>query len=302
MKELIFNDENVKDTEINAVVTRVKVLMLNSENKILLGYCDGIYQFPGGHVEDGEALNVALRREVKEETGIDLDTTNMIPFYCIKHYKRKYDGTNICALSQLYYFLVRTDSKINVENIKYTEREKRGGYRLEYVPIEKIKETVKSNVPNNIHNSTIVKEMLAVVEESGILCGERNIKFNSLIPELSVSNINATLEFYKNLGFEVKYERKEDKFCFVQLEENQIMLEEINGNWNTGELEYPFGRGINISMTISDVDAFYEKIKAKGFEIFRELKVNGYRVGDIVYEDKEFLIQDPDGYLLRFNN
>ena len=50
------------------------------------------------------------------------------------------------------------------------------------------------------------------------------------------------------------------------------------------------------------IDAFYEKIKAKGFEIFRELKVNGYRVGDIVYEDKEFLIQDPDGYLLRFNN
>lgn len=172
MKELIFNDENVKDTEINAVVTRVKVLMLNSENELLLGYCDGIYQFPGGHVEDGEALNIAVRREVKEETGIELDTTNMIPFYCIKHYKRNYNGTNICKLSQLYYFLVRTDEKINIENIKYTEREKRGGYRLEYVSLENIKEKVKSNVPNNIHNATIVKEMLAAIDESGIMCGE----------------------------------------------------------------------------------------------------------------------------------
>ena len=144
--------------------------------------------------------------------------------------------------------------------------------------------------------------MLAVIDESGIMCGERNIKFNSLIPELSVSNINATLEFYKNLGFEVKYERKEDKFYFVQLEENQIMLEEINGNWNTGKLEYPFGRGINISMTIDDIDKFYEEVKAKGFEVFKELKVSEYRVDDVVYEDKEFLIQDPDGYLLRFNN
>lgn len=302
MKELIFNEDNVKDTEINAVVTRVKVLMLNSENKILLGYCDGIYQFPGGHVEEGEALNVTVRREIKEETGIELDTTNMIPFYCIKHYKRKYDGTNICALSQLYYFLVKTDEKINVENIKYTEREKRGGYRLEYVSLEKLEKTLKDNIPNNIHNATIVKEMLAVIDESGIMCGERNIKFNSLIPELSVLNINTTLEFYKNLGFEVKYERKEDKFYFVQLEGNQIMLEEINDNWNTGKLEYPFGRGINISMTVRDIDAFYWKIKAKGLELFRELKVSEYRVDDVVYEDKEFLIQDPDGYLLRFNN
>ena len=80
------------------------------------------------------------------------------------------------------------------------------------------------------------------------------------------------------------------------------MLEEVNDNWNTGKLEYPFGRGINISMTISDIDAFYEKIKNKGLKLFRELKVSEYRVDDVVYEDKEFLIQDPDGYLLRFNN
>lgn len=128
------------------------------------------------------------------------------------------------------------------------------------------------------------------------------MKFNSLIPELSVSNIEASLKFYKKLGFEVMYERKEDKFYFVQLEENQIMLEEINDNWNTGELVYPFGRGINISMTVSDIEAFYDGIKSKNIKLFRELKVSEYKVDDVVYEDKEFLIQDPDGYLLRFNN
>lgn len=128
------------------------------------------------------------------------------------------------------------------------------------------------------------------------------MKFNSLIPELSVSNIEESLEFYKKLGFEVMYERKEDKFYFVQLQENQIMLEEINDNWNTGELVYPFGRGINISMTVSDIDEFYAGIKSKSVKLFKELKVSKYKVDDVVYEDKEFLIQDPDGYLLRFNN
>ncbi len=72
------------------------------------------------------------------------------------------------------------------------------------------------------------------------------MKFNSLIPELSVSNIDKSKKFYSKLGFEIKYERTNDKFCFLELEDNQIMIEEINNNWNTGELEYPFGRGINI--------------------------------------------------------
>lgn len=128
------------------------------------------------------------------------------------------------------------------------------------------------------------------------------MKFNSLIPELSVTNIEKSKEFYLNLGFKIIYERKEDKFCFLYLEDNQIMIEEINNNWNVGEMKYPFGNGINISMTVSDIDSFYEKIISKKIVLFRKIKTSKYRVDDIIYEDKEFLLQDPDGYLLRFNN
>lgn len=128
------------------------------------------------------------------------------------------------------------------------------------------------------------------------------MKFNSLIPELSVSNIENSIKFYTTIGFQIMYERKEDKFCFLQLEENQIMIEEINDNWNTGTLEYPFGRGINISMSIRDIDEYYKKIEENNILIFEKLKINKYLVDDTNYEDKEFLIQDPDGYLLRFNN
>ena len=128
------------------------------------------------------------------------------------------------------------------------------------------------------------------------------MKFNSLIPELSVTDIEKSKEFYLNLGFKVMYERKEDKFCFLYLEDNQIMIEEINNNWNVGEMKYPFGNGINISMTVSDIDSFYENIISKKFVLFRKIKTSKYRVDDIIYEDKEFLLQNPDGYLLRFNN
>lgn len=128
------------------------------------------------------------------------------------------------------------------------------------------------------------------------------MKFNSLIPELSVTNIEKSKKFYLNLGFKIMYERKEDKFCFLYLEDNQIMIEEINNNWNVGEMKYLFGNGINISMTVSDIDSFYESIISKKIVLFRKIKTSKYRVDDIIYEDKEFLLQDPDGYLLRFNN
>ena len=126
------------------------------------------------------------------------------------------------------------------------------------------------------------------------------MRFNSLIPELSVTNITFSTKFYVLLGFNVKYERKENKFVFLEYENNQIMIEEVNNNWSVGKLSYPFGNGINLSMEVSDIDALYEKVKKLDIPIFRELKVSEYKVDDEVYQDKEFLIQDPDGYLLRF--
>ena len=128
------------------------------------------------------------------------------------------------------------------------------------------------------------------------------MKFNKLIPELSVTNIDKSKEFYLKLGFKIMYERKEDKFAFLELEGNQLMIEEINDNWNTGKLEYPFGRGINISMTVSDIDNYYQELVNKNIIFFKDIMINEYGVNGKTYLDKEFLVLDPDGYLLRFNN
>ncbi len=128
------------------------------------------------------------------------------------------------------------------------------------------------------------------------------IRYNSLIPEFSVSNILVSKKFYIDLGFEIVYERVEDKFCFLSLDDNQIMIEEVNNNWNVGKLEYPFGRGINISMAVNDVDKFYNNVKNIGIKLYKDIAVSKYRVDDGYVCDKQFLIQDPDGYLLRFTN
>ena len=78
------------------------------------------------------------------------------------------------------------------------------------------------------------------------------------------------------------------------------MIEEVNEHWNTGVLEYPYGRGINLSMEVKDIDSIYRLAVENQYPIFRDMQIDQYRVGDKLYCDKQFLIQDLDGYLLRF--
>ena len=128
------------------------------------------------------------------------------------------------------------------------------------------------------------------------------MKFNGLIPELSVSSISKSKNFYIDIiGFDLEYEREEDKFAFVSLGEAQIMLEEINGYWNTGELQYPFGRGINFQINTDDICEITNKLKLNNINLFRDIMENHYKCNGEVIVEKEILVQDPDGYLLRFS-
>ena len=51
------------------------------------------------------------------------------------------------------------------------------------------------------------------------------MKFNKIIPELSVSNLEKSLVFYQLAGFKIEYERPENRFVFLSLGEIQFMLQ-----------------------------------------------------------------------------
>lgn len=128
------------------------------------------------------------------------------------------------------------------------------------------------------------------------------MKFNKLIPELTVTDIIKSKDFYtKVLGFKIEYERVEDKFAFLSLGEAQLMLDEENDSWNVGELKYPFGNGINFQIDIEDIEGLVRNVKAQNVPLLRDIFTSSYQCGDECYEEKEVLIQDPDGYLLRFS-
>lgn len=128
--------------------------------------------------------------------------------------------------------------------------------------------------------------------------------FQKMIPELTVFDIEKTKEFYIDiLGFKLEYEREEDKFIFLSFEGAQFMFEEHHPNgWNIGPFEYPLGSGINFSIASSDIDLLYKRLKDREVFFYRDLVENTYEVKGEMIKQKEFLIQDPNGYLLRFTN
>ncbi len=127
--------------------------------------------------------------------------------------------------------------------------------------------------------------------------------FNNLIPELSVFDILQTKNFYEELGFKIEYERQKEKFIFMSFQDSQFMFEQIHDEgWNTGELIYPLGRGINFSIAVDDIENLYTLVKSKKLEIYKKLTKSVYLVNGIEEIQMEFLIQDPNGYLLRFTN
>ncbi|MEZ7757401.1 VOC family protein [Granulicatella adiacens] len=129
------------------------------------------------------------------------------------------------------------------------------------------------------------------------------MNFNRMIPELSVFDIERTKKFYRELGFKIEYERTEDKFVFMSFQDSQFMFEQIHDDgWNIGEVVYPLGRGINFSIAVDDIEELYKLVNSLNIELYRELTRNIYQVNGIEEMQIEFLIQDPNGYLLRFTN
>ena len=131
------------------------------------------------------------------------------------------------------------------------------------------------------------------------------MKWNQILPELDVFNLEESLHFYIDLiGFKVVYEREENKFAFIQLEDVELMLQQIdkeNNKWKTGKLEYPLGVGINFQIDVKNVEKIYKKLNEENYKIFADMEENWYRKDNILIGCKEFLVQDPNGYLLRFS-
>ena len=123
----------------------------------------------------------------------------------------------------------------------------------------------------------------------------------ALTPELYVTNLETSLNFYCDLlGFQISYQRPEDRFAFLTRDGVAIMLEEpIGRTWLAGPLEQPFGRGMNLQILVRDVAQIYADCQQANVTLQVALETKTYRRRDDMVSQTQFVVQDPDGYLIR---
>ncbi len=126
---------------------------------------------------------------------------------------------------------------------------------------------------------------------------------NKLVPELMVTDLQASLAFWVScLGFNIAYQRPEDGFAYLDLNGAQVMLEQVEpnaGQWLTADLSKPFGRGVNLQIDVEAVAPIIERLGTAQVSLYKTCKDTWYRADDVEVGQREFLVQDPDGYLVR---
>lgn len=165
MKEILYNYDNLKLEDIDEVVTRTKGLIINSNNEITLGYSHKTYQFPGGHLEDGETLEECLLREIEEETGIEIKDAKLKPFEKITYYNKNYHKSGKNRKNDIYYYIINTDANFDMNNSKLDDWEKDGNFTVKTFPIENVEQVLIDSIPDNPINKVIVEEMLDIFKE-----------------------------------------------------------------------------------------------------------------------------------------
>jgi len=160
MKKIIINKDNLSEEDITEVVKKVKVLLVNSKREIMLGYSHHDYQFPGGTVESNEELIDTVNREIKEETGIELQSETLEPFACSLGYYKDWPEAGKNRKIEIYYYEIKTDKAPNLKNTRYTESEKKGHFELRYVSLDNVEYKLIKNAEEFGDKKGITKEML----------------------------------------------------------------------------------------------------------------------------------------------
>jgi catechol 2,3-dioxygenase-like lactoylglutathione lyase family enzyme len=132
------------------------------------------------------------------------------------------------------------------------------------------------------------------------------LKSNHLEPELYVTDFEKSLDFYHNiLGFKIEYQRENPPFAFLSYQDSNVMIQELDPDEDkafiTGDFEYPFGRGINFQINTDNVQRLHDSLKGRNYPLRRPLQDSWYKVGNVLRGCRQILVQDPDGYLLRFS-
>lgn len=167
MKEIILNKTRLKDDELTDVIEKARIVLRNDNDELVFARFGRVYMLPGGKIELGETPVDTVKRELMEETTINILLDDTEPFAVTYNYLRDYeleDGTLVNRLVKTYYFTGFT-SDDTIEYFNLTQNEKEDNLRGFFIELEDGIELLQDYNKENPKATYLALETLKVLEE-----------------------------------------------------------------------------------------------------------------------------------------
>lgn len=178
MEKIIFNDDNLEKELVNEITVKVRAILINTDNEILVANYGGIFLFPGGTLEKNENIEMTLIRELEEELGIKITIENRVPDLLIEQLIMNYPKRNnkgmTDRLMSTYYYLIPFNGTLGSKIISLTDNEINDNFTVHMYSISEIRNLVLNNETSNPRDKFFAREINAVLEiiESQKLLGK----------------------------------------------------------------------------------------------------------------------------------
>ena len=160
---IIYNDNKLNEEDINRIVRRGKIIIYNSTDEILIAECDNIYFLIGGRIEEGESFEEGIKREVLEETGIELNFEELSLILNITYMIKDYPNIGVNSKVINHYYCIKCDQKLNFNKMNLTDEEKMNNFKVHYIHKDNLLNLLEENY--NIYKRGATKDTIEAIKE-----------------------------------------------------------------------------------------------------------------------------------------
>lgn len=164
-----YNPNNLEEKDIEECEEKVRLLIKNDKGEILVANYGGAYLLPGGKIDGNESVIEALKREINEEVGLDIDESLISLVTTFNYYQKNYSKRNGKVLNRkitTHYYKTNMNIDLSKYERNLTEKEVKGNFKLEWIKEGNLKDVIKNNpnIKDNPRVSYMNDELLKVLD------------------------------------------------------------------------------------------------------------------------------------------
>lgn len=160
---IIINEDGLFNEDINERSSKVRALLFDENDNILVANYGNVFLLPGGSIDEGETLEDALIRELSEELGVSYSKEELSYLNSIEFYQREYPKRDGSIKNRLVTTHFYTGMYKGINKQSLTEKEKKDNFHLELLPVDKIEEVLDNHVTDNLRSYFFKRELLVIL-------------------------------------------------------------------------------------------------------------------------------------------